>query len=158
MNFDYSDVYPAGDGTTLGIVDPNTYNCNGFHKKIEIVGVLSPATPDLGLALHQWAKGYEMLDGYFLDQSPDWTGDDGAMQSTTDDESKVFMWDAPGEKFTPTEWSKPAASTSFDFSYDLKDKAFFKGKVCSAPFFWSRRLRLQGTPGLTVWSTVLEND
>ncbi|HCU34479.1 MAG TPA: hypothetical protein DGT21_03255 [Armatimonadetes bacterium] len=158
--FDFNDYPcdPCGDGTQLGIVNPDSADCNGFHKKVEIVGVLDPRKPNKKFDLHQTKHAFAKYNGstaYPGYDAPAGTPDDLPDHDISDAAGKVFMWDAPGNKFVSgaNEWWKANPEWySFRHWGHYTDKAYFNGVRCSAPFEWEYDLQLTGPIGANTWN------
>lgn len=159
--FDFGDFSPPsfGDGNTLGIVDPTWDDCNGFFKKVELVGVVTPAKSGKTFRQYQWCMGYEKLNGATVSSDDWWVSDgpNGASQDTSDGSAKIYMWDAPGMHYSPDPWSKNADWLSNENGFSFSDCATFRGSRCSAYFRWWRRLKVSGPNGWDTWTTIDEN-
>ncbi len=149
FDFNQTTAAPLGVGQQLGVIDPDTPNSNGFHKKVEIVGQLSPARAGVQTVLHQWYEGFSELDG--VRTTTDLTEDNTAMHEVSDTNGRVYVWDAPGVKFTP-EWGKAAESTAFEWNYQFTDKAFWPdGRKLSDSVNWHRIIELSGRQLFLTW-------
>lgn len=153
FNFNWTQINPCGNGTQLGIVDPDTPNCDGFYKKVELVGVLSPPRQGIALQLRQWYGELTYLNGQVYAQVPEWAADSTAMQTTTDASGKVYIWDGPGSLMPNGGWSKSADWVSYEQEMSFLDKAFLSnGDRISDPCNWHRSLHLSGTQGSYSWN------
>ena len=141
-------AWHLGDDTTLGIVDPDTAGCNGFFKKIELVGVLSPTLAGRTFSITQEAQWFQKADGNIIDSGQ--RLDSTPARNTTDQDGKIFVWDGPGFSLISYggEWRKPDITIeSLEVSMSFFDHASYGGRRASDNFPWSRHVLLEGIDG-----------
>jgi hypothetical protein len=101
-------------------------------------------------------------DIYYIQDDDDWRPDaigSNCKQTTSDECGKVFMWDAPGQKFGSDPWAKTFPHqdttnltwTGWTSYKEYLDMAKYNGRWCSDYFFWGRVLRLHSIVLFPDW-------
>jgi len=148
----------VGGGGTLGLVDPDAPDCDGFYKKMELRGNLAPSRANVVFELRHEKKRFTTLNSEdFGTQYPNWTNDQTSHNGTScAQHQRVYVWDCPGMKCTGGEWAKDPSDIMLVSQWHFRDRARYNGRVASDwSTTYSRRIELHGQIGNTTWDKTM---